>query len=94
LTAAMPRRSIHDPRVQYAIARRMEKRERQNNRGKVLSALREHGAATLGQLIALTGLSCGECAAALDVLRCNVLVEPVRDGVWGIVCRMSKPRLV
>jgi hypothetical protein len=83
LTAHMPRLSIRDPKVQWAIERRREKNASQENCRLVIVALRAHGESMLITLAELTGLSNAECAAALDSLRIRGSVES-EDGVFRL----------
>jgi len=61
--------AIHDPRVQYAIRMRCERRARQRQREAVVAALEQEGAATLAELVEITGIGARECGRALDELR-------------------------
>ena len=89
----MPRRSIQDPRVQYAIRRRLENATAKRNRKAVQRALEREGAASLADLERITELPRCEVCAAIDALMGAGVATPGAGGVYEFTGKEATPSL-
>ena len=78
------RRSIHDPKVLFAMRKRFERQAERRNYRAVKAALEREGQAALAELMELTGLDRTDCGRALDRLVIGRLAE-VADGLYAAV---------
>ncbi len=80
----MPRLSIRDPRVQFALARKSELRQRREAMAKVRAALAECRAGTVRAIAFACELDRAAAGRALDALLLAGAVELIGDGVYAV----------